>query len=145
MTTDFHPLADHQGGAICSVDGIPNDTVTANYLVHTRNDDRHFDELPEGDREVVLSWLWWNIYPAKKRLQGHTTYGMKHILQQRTHIYLSNNQMKEAMLRLGFFPCVVDAYNWEFNIRQSSPIFIVQRDGENGLPLIGHKWKQNEG
>lgn len=104
-------------------------------LAYTEGDDEHFRTLPLDAKQIVLAWIYWNIYPAEKPLRDHTSYGMKHTLHRRTGVYLTNNQMKEAMMIAGFQPCNEYETNWHFKIKKSSPIFRTQIDGECGLPF----------
>ena len=101
--------------------------------VHTKDEDHHFDELSEAEQEKVLAWIQANVQPMKTPLNGHTSYGMKHTLQHRTNIYVTNNQFKEAMLLCGFYPVRVDEINWCYSISKASPIFQVQEDRRCGL------------
>ena len=48
---------------------------------------------------------------------------MKHILNNRTGIYITNNQMTEAMWTLGFRLTKINTLNWTFKIKKRSPIF----------------------
>lgn len=70
-------------------------------------------------------------------MYGHTSYGMKHTLEARTNIYLTNNQFKEAMLLCGFYPVETDKLNRNFYVKKSSPIFQDQVDSKPGLPMMG--------
>lgn len=124
-------------GKECSVRRCDNEPGQLRFLVETGRDKEHFTELSEEEQEMVLTWLNYNVYPAQKVLEGHTSYGMKHVLESRTNIYLTNNMFKEAMLRCGFFPAEADELNWHFYIRKSSPIFTMQADGKDGLPMLG--------
>ena len=85
----------------------------------------------------MLTWLRYNVLPAKKPLLIYSSYGMKHTLETRTNIYLTNIQFKEAMLLCGFYPAETDMKNWNFYVKKSSPIFQYQADGRPGLPMMG--------
>ena len=93
--------------------------------------------LSEEEQKIVLEWLQWNVWPAKNKLDEHSSYGMKHILNNRTGIYITNNQMKEAMWNLGFRPKKVNTLSWTFKIKKNSPIFQRQIDGRLGMPMLG--------
>ena len=124
-------------GYFCTV----NETCSAEgktvYSVETKEDTAHFCNLTKEEQEMVLTWLRYNVLPAKEPLYGHTSYGMKHTLETRTNIYLTNNQFKEAMLLCGFYPVETDMKNWNFYVKKSSPIFQDQTDGKPGLPMMG--------
>lgn len=111
-----------EGGSICRIIScVDNDRIY--YKIETGNDTAHFSDLSEEEQKIVLEWLQWNVWLAKNKLDGHSSYGMKHILNNRTGIYITNNQMKEAMWNLGFRPTKINTLNWTFKIKKSSPIF----------------------
>jgi hypothetical protein len=124
-------------GYICTVRNSYNENGKLTYTVETKNDNSHFCELTAEEQKKALTWLQYNLIPAKTPLSGHTSYGMKHILEDRTKIYLTNNQMKELMLLCGFFPVEPDELNWSFYVRKSSPMFKRQTDDKPGLPMMG--------
>ena len=125
-----------EGGSICRmISCVDNDRI--HYKIETGNDTTHLCDLSEEEQEIVLEWLQWNVWPAKNKLDGHSSYGMKHILNNRTGIYITNNQMKEAMWNLGFRPTKINTLNWTFKIKKSSPIFQRQVDGRLGMPMLG--------
>ena len=59
---------------------------------------------PQEEQDIVLDWIRRNILPRKTVLHGRTSYGMKHILEHDTKIYLTNNEFKDAMMICGFEP-----------------------------------------
>ena len=124
-------------GCICTVNEKYSAEGKAVYSVETKQDTAHFCNLTKEEQEMVLTWLHYNVLPAKKPLYGHTSYGMKHTLETRTNIYLTNNQFKEAMLLCGFYHVETDMKNWNFYVKKSSPIFRDQVDGRTGLPMMG--------
>lgn len=126
-----------EGGKVCSYEMKMDARGKMKPVVITAGDDSHFYDLSKEEQDLVLRWLRWNVYPAPRVLNRHSTYGMKHYLEYRTNIYLTNNQMKEAMLLCGFAPVEVDELNWRFRIKASSPIFKEQIDGKLGIPLLG--------
>lgn len=103
--------------------------------VHSKDDSHHFKELSEAEQDKVLGWIKANVFPRQTPLYGHTSYGMKHVLQHRTNIYVTNNQFKEAMLLCGFYPVEVDVLNWNYSISKKSPIFKLQEDCRCGLRI----------
>lgn len=119
-------------------------TITS-MLVHSRDEDNHFSDLSEAEQEKALAWIRANIFPQVNALEQRTSYGMKHTLESRTHIYMTNNQFKEAMLLCGFYPVETDALNWWYCISKKSPIFVRQEDGRDGLLLPECVMKYNHG
>jgi len=44
-------------------------------------------------------------------------------MEEQTGIYVTNNQMKDAMLMEGFRPVKENELNWVFCISEKSPVF----------------------
>lgn len=90
---------------------------------------------PEAVRNAVYEWIDLYISPRKTPLTGHTSYGIKHILQSDTGIYLTNNQFKDAMMHCGYDPVDPDALNWEYCISKRSPIFNSKWNGKRTISI----------
>lgn len=86
-------------------------------------DERLITDEPEEIQKIVFAWIRANLYYSRSSYNVRTSYGIKHILQQDTTIYLSNNQFKDAMMMLGFHPKNANVLNWQFNIKERSPAF----------------------
>lgn len=71
-----------------------------------------------SDKEVatVKKWIAENIMESNEILQGRTSYGLKHILEHDTGIYLTNNEFKDAMFMAGFKPVNPNEINWRYRI-----------------------------
>lgn len=80
-------------------------------------------DLPEEEQKLVLEWIRDKIRPIKGVNIHHSSYGMKHILEHDTGIYLTNNQFKHAMLISGHEPDNARRLNWLFRISEKSPAF----------------------
>lgn len=85
------------------------------------NENGHIDDglitaQSEAVIEAVSDWIRKNIRPAKRILQGRTSYGLKHILEQDTGIYLTNNEFKDALFLAGFPPVNAGELNWRYRI-----------------------------
>ena len=65
---------------------------------------------------TVTEWIRTNVRKSRKILHGRTSYGIKHILQHDTGVYLTNNQFKDAMLTAGFAPVDPNELNWRYRI-----------------------------
>lgn len=91
-------------------------------------DDRYLmDDMPREERTEVLAWIRDNIRPRKTPNHRHSSYGMKHILESDTGIYLTNNQFKDAMMLCGYMPLDADELNWCYRISQRSAAFDRKR------------------
>lgn len=72
---------------------------------------------------IIMKWISENIFTSKSVLNGHTSYGLKHILEHDTGIYLTNNEFKDAMQLAGFNPVDCNELNWRYCISKQSPAF----------------------
>ena len=133
-------------GQFCTVRMRPNAEANTRYEVTTGDDCRHFWELTEEERNLVMTWLRYNVIPGTEIKHDFTTNEMRMTLQDRTNIALTNNQFKEAMLVCGFCPAVVDEENWRYYLRRTAPIIFTQADGKPGIPMLGFpmQYKENE-
>lgn len=84
-------------------------------------DTRLLSDEPEEIQQEVLEWIRTGFTPRKTFLEERTDYGLKHILQRDTGIYLTSNQFKDAMLIAGFEPKDRGAFRWVFGISKKSP------------------------
>ena len=104
-------------------------------------DEALITERGDEDIAVVDGWIRKNIRTGKKVLHGHTSYGMKHLLEHDTGIYLTNNEFKDAMLLAGFQPVNPKELNWKYRIeltreinRNPSPRFSAGRGNSRWTP-----------
>lgn len=102
--------------------------ITVNFESGTADKTLVYD-LPGEDLALVNSWINDNIRPADCNRTGYSSYGLKHLLERDTSVYLSNNQFKHAMLLSGYEPNDPDELNWDFNIVLTRDII------ENSSPL----------
>ena len=72
---------------------------------------------------IILDWINTNFIPRKTVLRTSSSYGLKHILQHDTGIYLTNNEFKDAMLMAGYGPTNPNELNWHYCISKRSPVF----------------------
>ena len=81
-------------------------------------------DLPMDQQHRVLSWIKNRIKPRKTKNFRHSSYGLKHYLQDEIGIYLTNNQFKDAMMMCGFYPIDPDKLNWNYCISEKSTAFM---------------------
>ncbi len=89
----------------------------------TKNDNALYTDLTTEEQKTVLNWIRMNIDRRRTPLYGRSSYGLKHILERDTKIYMTNNQFKDAMLECGFFPVDMTELNWYYCISMQSPCF----------------------
>ncbi|MGD9679223.1 MAG: RNA-binding domain-containing protein [Vulcanibacillus sp.] len=80
-----------------------------------------FMNLDDETRRKVLAWCEKYFVPSQSIYLDMSSYGLKHILEKDTDIYLTNGQFKGAMILSGFIPKSIDELNWYFNISKKSP------------------------
>lgn len=96
-------------------------------------------ELRYDKIRMVDDWIRANIRKSRRILSGRTSYGLKHILQHDTGIYLTNNAFKDAMLLSGYEPVDPDDLNWRYRIR------LVKEEIYNTSPFCAWVKKSFEG
>lgn len=80
-----------------------------------------FLHLENDIRDKVLKWCKKSFIKTNGFNIRHTSYGLKHILQDEDGTYLTNGAFKGAMLLAGFDVKDVQELNWVFNISEKSP------------------------
>lgn len=94
-----------------AINGIYNDNP------FTYDDYSLFDEnISEKTRNVCVEWINKHMIKSKKANRRHSSYGLKHLLERDTGIYMSNNRFKSLMLNCGHYPLDESRLNWEFRI-----------------------------
>lgn len=103
-------------------------------------DDAHICDMITKEREMCLDWLSHNLFPSRRLKVYHNanSYALKHRLQDRVNIYVTNNQFKELMLTLGYYPSNPMECSWEFFITKASPIVTLFPDRQYGIPMLGY-------
>ncbi|MDP9480076.1 MAG: hypothetical protein M3R38_31165 [Actinomycetota bacterium] len=89
---------------------------------HTKNrvnngwpedDPRDYEGLTEAEKEVLRVWIAVAMKPAG-RVGPSTSYVMKHDFETAGGSYVTNGQMKDAMLAAGYQPAKRAEQNWRF-------------------------------
>jgi len=75
----------------------------------------------ESEVKLVVEWIKNNIIPRKTPYRDRSSYRLKHLLEEETGLYTTNNQFKDAMLMCGFQPVNETAINWIFCFSAKSP------------------------
>ena len=90
-------------------------------------DSELISELSLEQQETVLNWIKNGIIARKTENRHHSSYGLKHYLQNETGIYVTNNQFKDAMMICGYYPKDPNELNWHYGISKKSPIFLRKK------------------
>lgn len=97
------------------------------YFKHYEFEAHHDDpslitDLPEEKVKEALEILSSWFEKTNKTSLRHTSYGYKHWLEDAILHYVSNNQLKDAMLMLGFEPRDYDELNWCFKVKPTQAL-----------------------
>jgi hypothetical protein len=83
--------------------------------MHPEDRPEAYEKLAPAEQTALLEWIRLAIKPAKT-IAPNTSYGIKHDFES-VGFYISNGQLKGAMLTAGYAPVDPDELNWEFRIR----------------------------
>lgn len=100
-------------------------------------DDKLITNLSDDAQKLVLDWIRVSFIPIKTVNKKHTSYGLKHLLEHETGLYLTNNQFKHAMLLSGYYPEKAGDLNWRFRISEKSPALKRTRDDADQIKAVG--------
>lgn len=78
------------------------------------------ETLNDGRKAELREWISANLQPTKTINRRHTSYGLKHLAQGRLGFYVSNDDMKAAMLACGFEAVQVSELNCSYNLSERS-------------------------
>lgn len=95
-------------------------------------DDGLINRFSQEQIGEIGEWIKKNVKRSRSILKGHTSYGMKHMLEHDIHIYMTNNEFKDAMLLAGFAPVDPDELNWRYRIA------LLREENTNPSPFC--KW-----
>jgi hypothetical protein len=84
---------------------------------HAPDPPEEFNSLPPLKRELLLRWVDLVLYPTKSVWKDATSYGLKHAAEDDLGVYISNGQLKGAMLTAGFKASDLRDQNWHFYAR----------------------------
>lgn len=111
------------GKDLCYIDEIGN-PHSAGYLDKygkcelNKLDNKIMADCSPEERRVVMEWIRDTFNPIKSYNAKHSTYSLKYMLEEKTHIYLSNNQMKDALLIMGYKCKNEHQINWLVNVSE---------------------------
>lgn len=87
-----------------------------------------FEKFTEEQKQKCREWVMCFCIPAKHVNRWRTSYGLKHTLEACTGIYMTNNQFKDLMLEMQFYPEHQNELNWSYYI-QEGPLKLADRFG----------------
>lgn len=100
---------------------------------NTHDDGALISEIPEEGRQMALNLLSSWFEKSSRTSNRHNSYGIKHWLEEATRYYVSNNQLKDAMLSLGFETSNFNDLNWYFKVKPTLAL-------KDYLKSIGRDW-----
>jgi hypothetical protein len=84
---------------------------------HEPDSPKEFDLLPPLKRELLLQWITRTMCPAATVWRDATSYGLKHAAEDDLGFYISNGELKGAMLEAGYEPANTREQNGLFRVR----------------------------
>ena len=87
-------------------------------IVNGKNQSDLFSALTIEEQILARRWVEKVCKPAVALNRYHTSYGLKHILENCIGIYMTNNQFKDLMLMCSFKPKYEQELNWQFFIQE---------------------------
>lgn len=81
-----------------------------------------FYSLPADTQTEVVRWIKQNFKERKTIDRGATAYGLKHILQGETNIYVTTFEFCDAMKECGFEAEQIGENNFIFKAKYNRPI-----------------------
>ena len=102
----------------------------------TKNDTSLLSDLDADQQQAVHGWITGNLCASTNTVSGHSSYGIKHILEYQIGIHMTNNQFKDAMLKCGFRPVSAKELNWRYWLHRRSPAFISQHGTKPLFPCM---------
>ena len=102
--------------------------------------DGHFDaelidSLSKREQIIVLCWIDKYLCGTHSKSNRYINYGLKHILEKDTGIYVTNNQFKDAMMISGYKPIKSseNEINWEYWLDKHSTALRTDKDGQRTI------------
>lgn len=101
--------------------------------LYTRLDDwkfKRFSDMDDKIRCMTIGWIDKNLKKRKTVNKHRTVYGVKHVLQAQTGIYLTESQFAEALLMCGFQLIRKSRFKYviHINVSEKSSAFIRERE-----------------
>ena len=79
-------------------------------------DTKLLSDLPENEQKMVLDWVSLYLRPSRNG-EHHNAYGLKHLMHSCNNLYISENQMKDALMMFGFEPMNPLEPTWWYRIK----------------------------
>ena len=76
--------------------------------------------MNDQQKAELREWISANLQPRKTINLYHTSYGLKHIPERCLGFYVSNDDMKAAMVACGFEAKQVSELNCSYNVSERS-------------------------
>ena len=114
---------------LCFIDdnGVPHSTGYLNLYDKCeldKLDNALMVDLSADKCRRVQEWIENSFVPIKSYNRNHSTYSLKRIVEEKTGIYLTNNQMKDALLKMGYTCQNEHKMNWFVNVSERAIRYI---------------------
>ena len=94
--------------------------------------------LTDEQQAVLKKWISDNLKKRRWQNTKISSYGLKHIAEKLVGFYVSNADMKKAMVESGFECYRTNEINWNFNVTQQSinKVFEMARRTNHGITCV---------
>lgn len=102
----------------------------------TYDDYSLFDDcFTDEKKDKCIAWVHEFMVERKTPNRYHTSYGLKHLLERDTGIYMTNNQFKSLMLKCGHYPVSDIELNWTYRISEK-PLTRREKERREGKTWV---------
>jgi hypothetical protein len=98
--------------------------------IQTLDSPSEYDQLSSVEKRALAEWIRLTIQPATKP-HSMSSYGLKHMAERDMRTYISNGQMKGALLAASLLPVDPDELNWHFCIKPARKMTAAEREQQN--------------
>ena len=86
-------------------------------MINMEDDPTQYNELSTEYKELLDDWISVRLPIARSVDTTRTSYGLKHVFQRETGVYVTNGAFKGAMLAAERKPVDAKAQNWCFRTK----------------------------
>lgn len=104
-----------------------NKELLSKFIINDKHDTESIFDFPDTVIEGIITWIQKAFMPIKTVNRRHTSYELKHILQNNIGLYMTENQFKMAMILAGFEPANYSDLTHTYRISQNSIAFNLNR------------------
>lgn len=105
-----------------------NKELLSKFIINDQNDTESIFDFSDTVVEGIVTWIQKAFTPIKTVNKRHSSYSLKHILQDNIGLYMTENQFKMAMILAGFEPSNYNDLSHTYRISQHSIAFSLRHN-----------------